>query len=788
MGALKAISGLFGRVWGLLLLQRAAQHFQQSRFEAARRFAEQALGVFRQTGFRWGEEAALGNLGLVYYETGEPHKAIACFEESLKIIEEIDDRQGRVRTLGYLGAAYTELGQYAKAIEYHRRSLQLTAAIKDKQGLAAALGNLSQTYMLLGEYRKALEYADASLTVIQEINYKLGEVRVLSYQGVIHNALNDIAAAIRAHEQSLALARSIGDQVGVGRALTNLGAAYMGERDTAKAIEYFEQSLPVKRAIGDRKGEVSALGNLALIHLSMGDGGKAIAQLRDVLELTRSIGDPRLTAMSLTQLGVALLSSGEPQAAEDSLLQAVSIWETTRAGLGVDDQNKVSLFERQEITYRALQQALVAQQKYDEALATCERGRARALVELLSHKLTAAEGGTHAVVSPSPQQIREIAADEQATLVEYSIIYRDLDALKEGEQHPNEIYIWVVSPAGDISFRATDVTPFQGQQHQDVVDFVGGARAALGVPNRDLEYVSAAHDATADEDADFLHQLYRLLIQPIANLLPTDPHARVIFIPHRELAAIPFPALLDANGNYLIERHTILTAPSIQSLTYAPLAARRHAAAGNRGRGALVVGNPLMPKVSLKPGEEPKQLPPLPYAEQEALKVAESLKADPLIGPGATKANVVGRMPGQRIIHLATHGLLDLVGYGMPGAVALTPADGDDGLLKSEEILDLRLDAELVVLSACNTGQGRMTGDGVIGLARAFITAGVSSVIVSLWSVADDSTAFLMIRFYEHLEGGCDKAAALRYAMLDTSARYLHPRDWAAFTLVGRAV
>jgi CHAT domain-containing protein/tetratricopeptide (TPR) repeat protein len=787
VGVLKAISGLFGRGRGLLLLQRAAQQFQQSRFDVARRSAEQALIAFRQSGFRWGEEAALGNLGLIYYETGEPHKAIACYDESLKIIEEINDRQGRVRTLGYLGAAYTELGQYAKAIEYQQRSLQLTAAINDKHGLASALGNLSQTYMLLGEYRKALEYADASLTVVREIGYELGEVRVLSYQGVIHNALSDTAAAIQAHKESLSLARDIGDQVGAGRALTNLGALYMGERDTAKAAKCFEQSLAVKRGVSDRKGEVSALGNLALIYLSKGDSGKAIAQLLEVLELARGIGDPRLMAMSLTQLGVALLSSGEPQAAEDTLRQAVSIWETTRAGLGVDDQNKVSLFERQEITYRALQQALVAQQKYDEALAACERGRARALVEVLSHRLTPAGGVMPAPVSPSPQQIREIAASEQATLVEYSISYRDLDALKDGEQRTNEIYIWVISPAGDISFRAADLTPFQGRQHLDVAALVGGARAALGVPERDLEYVPVSHDVTADEDADFLHYVYRLLIQPVANLLPADPNSRVIFIPHRELAAIPFPALQDADGKYLIKSHTVLTAPSIQTLDYAAQAARRHAA-GNAGRGALVVGNPLMPKVSLKPGEDPVQLSSLPYAEQEALKVAESLKTEPLIGPSATKANVVGRMPGQLIIHLATHGLLDLVGYGMPGAVVLTPAAGDDGLLKSEEILDLSLDAELVVLSACNTGQGRMTGDGVVGLARAFIAAGVPSVVVSLWSVADDSTAFLMTRFYEHLRGGCDKAAALRNAMLDTSAMYPHPRDWAPFTLVGRAV
>jgi CHAT domain-containing protein len=139
-----------------------------------------------------------------------------------------------------------------------------------------------------------------------------------------------------------------------------------------------------------------------------------------------------------------------------------------------------------------------------------------------------------------------------------------------------------------------------------------------------------------------------------------------------------------------------------------------------------------------------------------------------------------------RIVHLATHGLLDdFKGQGVPGAIALAPSGNDSGLLTSSEILDLKLNAELVVLSACDTGRGRITGDGVIGLSRSLITAGVPSVIVSLWSVPDAPTASLMTEFYSQMQQNPDKAQSLRSAMLTTMKQHPNPRDWAGFTLIG---
>jgi CHAT domain-containing protein len=201
-----------------------------------------------------------------------------------------------------------------------------------------------------------------------------------------------------------------------------------------------------------------------------------------------------------------------------------------------------------------------------------------------------------------------------------------------------------------------------------------------------------------------------------------------------------------------------------------------------------VAGNPKMPAVVLQPGEPPEALPPLPGAEQEARAIAQLLQTQALIGPTATETAIVQRLPEAQWVHLATHGLLDdAVSWGLPGAIALAPSPQDDGLLTAEEILKLPLKAELVVLSACDTGRGRITGDGVIGLSRSLLTAGARNVLVSLWAVPDTPTTALMTEFYRQITAGRGKAQALRQAILALKQQEPNPLAWAAFTLIGTA-
>jgi CHAT domain-containing protein len=284
-----------------------------------------------------------------------------------------------------------------------------------------------------------------------------------------------------------------------------------------------------------------------------------------------------------------------------------------------------------------------------------------------------------------------------------------------------------------------------------------------------------------------LKQLHELLIEPIADLLPSNPEAKVVFVPHKELFLVPFAALIDSKDKYLIEKHTIITAPSIQALD---VTRQKRQKQTGKSKLAVVVGNPTMPTIKRPNNQSPTQLNfNLPGAEREGKEVAQLLNAEFLTGNQATKAEVLKQLPNARYIHLATHGLLeDFASFGIPGAVALAPSNQDNGFLTSSEIQELNLQAELAVLSACDTGGGDITGDGVVGLSRALIVAGVPSIVVSLWSIPDAETAELMVEFYRNFqERKLDKAQALRQAMLEIMKTHPKPVDWAGFTLIGQS-
>jgi CHAT domain-containing protein/Flp pilus assembly protein TadD len=767
-------------------------------------YQQQRLAIARENKDRLGEGKSLGNLGLAYYNLGDYAKAIEYHQQSLAIARENKDRLGEGQSLGNLGLAYYNLGDYAKAIEYHQQSLAIAREIKDRNGEGNALGNLGNAYYSLGDYAKAIEYQQQRLAIAREIKDRNGEGNALGSLGLAYDALGDYAKAIEYQQQRLVIAREIKYRKGEGNALGNLGNAYSSLGDYAKAIEYQEQSLAIKREIKDRNGEGTALGNLGLAYSSLGDYAKAIDYYQQSLTIAREIKDRNGEGTALNNLGAALFKSGNLIEAEKTLRTGIELWESQRTRLGNNDAYKISIFEGQASTYRLLQKVLIAQNKTNDALEVSERGRARAFVELLTTRLSPVEGQLQKVDPPTIEQIKQIAKVQNFTLVQYSIIYDDFKVQGKEQTQESKLYIWVIKPTGEVNFRNVDLTPLWQKQDTSLSDLVTNARESIGV-SRSLLVVGPDPEGVKNAEAQAtkrLQQLHQLLIEPIANLLPTDPNAHVTFIPQASLFLAPFPALQDASGKYLIEQHTILTAPSIQVLDLTHKQRQQQVGAYSRtplqGNDALVVGNPTMPSIVTTIGEKPQQLRALPGAEREAKAIAPLLNTQPLIGNQATKTVVEQLMPKARIIHLATHGLLDNV-QGLQSAIALAPdassltkgggQDRVNGLLTAAEIFSLKLNAELVVLSACDTGRGKLVGDGVIGLSRSLISAGTSSVMVSLWAVSDDSTAYLMTEFYKNIQHNSNKAQALRQAMLSTMKKgeYSNPRQWAAFTLIGEA-
>ncbi|MEG4519920.1 MULTISPECIES: tetratricopeptide repeat protein [unclassified Microcoleus] len=734
-------------------------------------FYEQYLEISREIGDRQGEAASLGSLGSAYQSLRQYHRAIAFHEQDLEISQEIGDRQGEANSLGNLGSAYNSLGQYQQAIAFHEQSLEIKREIGNRQGEANSLGNLGSAYNSLGQYHRAIEFHEQSLEIEREIGDRQGEATSLGNLGSAYNSLGQFHRAIEFYEQYLEIEREIGNRQGEAASLGNLGIAYNSLGQFHRAIEFHQHCLEISREIGNRQGEAISLCSLGIAYDSLGQFHSAIEFKQQSLEIQREIGDRQGESISLNNLGLTLLKTNQFAEAEIALFASIKIHETLRSEL-VNNDHKASIFETQISGYRLLQQILAAQTKFDEALEISEMSRTRAFVELLRQTLLTndlpANDQTNKLSIP---QIQEIARDRNSTIVEYSIV-------------DPEIYIWVIQPNGNITHRAANLEPLN-QQNQTLKQIILKTRVSIGTEETDDKgnKIQLESQYNRDETGSFplLQLLHQILIEPIIDLLPTDANSPIIFVPHYDLFLVPFAALQDSKNRYLIENHTILTSPSIQVLEIT----REHQ---NRVRGlrqaALIVGAPT---IATKFKEKPYELKQLSRAKEAAEAIAATLGTQAISGENATKVAILDKMLNTRIVHLSAHGLLDdFQGSGIPGAIILAPSgDSDDGALIAAEILQLNLDSELVVLSACSTGRGKINGDGVIGLSRCFIVAGVPSIIVSLWNMGAISAKLLMTEFYQNLARGDNRAAALRCAMLTTKARFPSPIAWAAFTLIG---
>jgi len=754
-------------------------------------YFQQALTIAKEINSRQTAEFSLINLGTAYFFLRDYPQAIKYQQQALTLAQELKNRQQEGEAYNHLGMTYFALGDYTKTIEYQQQYLNISQELKNRQGEGKALGNLGNAYFAIGDYLQAIEYQQKWLAIAQEIKDRPSEVKALGGLGNAYISIQKYSEAIKYHQQSLAIAQEIKDRQSEAKALGSLGLIAFSLGYYPEAIRYEQEWLTIAREIKDRQSEGRALGSLGLAAFALGDYSQAIDYQQQSLAIARATKNPQDEGEALNNLGLTFYKSGNFATAEKHLLDGIKVYESLRDSLGAND-NKISLIEKQATAYRTLQQVLIAQNQTDAALEVAERGRARAFIELVANRLSGNSKQPIAIPLPQIAEIKQIAQAQNATLVEYSIVYDYFKVDNTQDWYESELYIWVVKPTGEVTFRQVDLKPLWQKKKTSLSELVFYNRSSMGV--RGLPLRSIAVEPLSEEElqklqgseSENLHQLHQLLIQPVADLLPTNPQDPVIFIPQGSLFLVPFPALKDTNGKYLIEKHTVLTAPSIQVLALTRQQRQKIESRQGQKKEFLVVGNPTMPKIKTDGGKDEIQLPPLPGAEAEAKAIAPLLNTQALTGNQATKLAILPLMPKAQIIHLATHGLLDDV-RGIGSAIALAPSAQDSGLLTAEEILDLKLNAELVVLSACDTGRGKITGDGVVGLSRSLITAGVPSVLVSLWSVDDNSTKELMTEFYSQINQRPNKAQALRAAMLTTMKKHPQPKYWAAFTLIGEA-
>ncbi len=741
-------------------------------FYAAVDSYQKSLEIWRSLKDRRQEATLLSKLGRIYYSINGNDHTMKYYEQALPIFRELNDREQEGIALSYIGRVHQYYDRHPQAIELQELSLAIAREVKNRQNEGIAANDLAKSLHALKEFKRAQQLSEFALQVAREVKSQLAEENSLANLGKIYESLGAYQKAIDSQNQRLLITRELKYSQNEAEAFENLGSIYHRMKDYNRSIESYQQALSIYlkiNAIDYKPSRVlESLGNVAQ---ESGNHPQAIEfyqrYFKYHLDRGRAMGgegNQRYRVMS--GLGVSLAKVGKLTESESFLKKAIDEADMFRTARFQQeeasvDNTRVILAERQLANYRLLQQILVQQNRVEDALEIAEQGRSRSFVELLAERLgtqvpnlskTEVENLAKA---PKIETIRRIAKEQNATLVEYSII------------SPEELYIWIIKPNGEIKFQISQLA-----KTEPIEQIIADSRSSIAVVYPE----KTKPKPTSDTDVT-LRELHKTLIRPIASELPTDSNQRIIFIPQGELFFVPFAAIQDEQGKYLIEKHTISTAPSIQTLQLT----REKSKLANANGPVLVVGDPLMPNFNGVP------LEPLSGAKQEAIDIASLFKTQPILGAQATKSTVLNRMQGASIIHLATHGLLATVKGKTPGAIALAPDGSDDGLLSSSELFDLKLNANLAVLSACDTGRGDIKGDGVIGLSRSLIAAGVPSVVVSLWAVNDESTTVLMSDFYTHLKTNPNKAQAIRQAMLNTMKKYPNPRYWAAFTLIGES-
>ena len=755
-----------------------------------------ALLLWRAVGDRYGEAITLNNIGSTYQGIGEPDSALAYDRRAMTLSHAVGDSVGEAITINNIGGIFWRTGQQDSALAYYHLALPILRAVGDRIGEGTVLNNIGLVYRDIGQPDSALAYFHRALLPSQAAGDRMGEAQTLSNIGLVFGDIHRPDSALVYDRQALAIQHAIGDQAGEAVTLNNIGRTFFGADEADSALTYFRQALSRSRAAGDPRQEAVSLSNLGVLFADIGRQDSALVQYRAALPIISAVGDRAAEAMVLANIAFEYRAVAQLDSAVAYYDRSTALWISVSRRAGSDfnqlsfNETSASIYENWTLAWLArasfggagpaTRNAVNSDSAAYGALAASERGRARALLDLMRDTVARIAPG-----ADLPAEGARLAASlrrrHSAALVYVST--------------PDTLIVWLLPSRGEVQvFR-------RAMDRDTVAAQIGRLRRSLGVDHgRSPEVEGDAGRAGAAADPAAWRRSSEALG---ASVLPPDlireleGEREIVIVPTGALALVPFTALpASSGGPPLGARWAIRYAPSLATLDQAEARTSVTSSAANTAalRPALVVGNPSMPVVRLSSGTR-ERLSPLPGAEKESREIAARLGVEALTGAAASEAAVLRALPGAPVVHLATHGFAySSEAQARNSFVALAPDSVHDGLLTVGTILDtpsLQLSADLVVLSACQTGLGDLKqAEGTVGLQRAFLARGARSVLVSLWSVSDASTRALMTSFYRHWLKDADhpdKAESLRRAQEDVrhTKGWEDPRYWASFQLVG---
>lgn len=733
---------------------------------------------------------------------GEIQDAVIAYETALRTLENRtgSDADSIVDRLSQVGKGFYNNPQPVPDL-YRPKVGETLKADEDDPTLAIKLWlNIGNTYLrqpqegpALNAYEQALKYPEIAANPLLKAYAIANRGEIHRRQGKVDIAETELTEAIQLLDQH-------GDALEKRRALAFLAGIARDRLQFDEAITLYQQALSLYQKANNALGMGRTYAGLARVYLEQKRYPDAQQTFQQALQLAQAQNDGETLWLSYWGLGCCQHIAGEFKEAIVSFEKSLDLIHERQGALRTDE-GKVTFLDSVKDVYDKLltvhlELAKTGGENYQAALEVAENARGRSLLDLMggnerrswpTDRTKAAKGiDVRQSARGSGSNPPDLEAEENQPIRELLplarlIFYVLLDRTAVFAVTPNgEVYGHVVEVGCDeIEARVALL-----RRALKVDEATRGLELRLMVP------LPGPVEVPPINYEILLRELYAELIAPVADKLPTNGTPLVIE-PHEALWLVPFAALQLADGTWMGDQWPLFYAASAQTLDEI----RREPCYATLDKSKiLVVGNPVMPKVTTQEGFE-ITLNPLPGSEQEARSIGEFLGVREhtlLIGAEATEASVKTLASNHNILHLATHGFA-YTEDPLASFVALSPTQTDNGLLTAREVAsNASLPADLVVLSACQTGLGRISGDGMLGLSRAFLIAGARTILVSQWSVSDKATAHLMVAFYKHyfsLETP-NKAVALQKAMqsLRVQPEYSHPLYWVPFVLVGAEI
>lgn len=812
-----------------------------------------ALALARAVGDRTAEARSLSAVGVAHSFRGQEQAALGVHLEALGIAQTVGDRQSEAVALNGIGQAYEGIGKKPVALDHYGQALRLFLNNESLDFAAGTEYRVARVYRLTGDIQQALTHYRRCITLSRRANKKRIEAYALTDIAAIYHAKGRRGETLNEYHKVLELYRQVGDRRGQSIVLNSIGDLASESGDKRKALFFYKQALELMQVAGNRDAEASILYNASLAARDSGALEEAINYAEQSIQLVETlrtyVTGPDLRSSYVASVhkyyghyvdllmrldrqmpgqqyaAAALLASERARAR--SLLEILA-----ETGRDIRRGAEPGLLERERElqqmlrlkAQRQMQLASNAETVAEAAETARELRQLTAEYQVVQAQIREQNPRYATLTQPRPVSLGDIQAelhDENTALLEYEL----------GEE---KSYLWMVTASSINSYELPSRAVLE-ERARELYGLLTSRQSVDGKIDAAYQARVAVSDEVYEEKALVLS---RLLLGPVGPQLNGQ---RLLIVAEGVLHYIPFEALPvpDAESGearpkredvpdskerpLLVSRHEIINLPSISAL----ITLRRERSHINSAPGLVaVLADPVYetndPRVSkaehLLASVAPREpedaapvrralrdfdgftgtagIPRLRHTSDEAdsiMSLAPSGQGMMVKGFEASRETAMSPRLGQyQIIHFATHGIVNSEHPELSGIVlSLVNKEGGqaDGFLQLHDIYNLDLPAELVVLSACNTGLGEnVKGEGLVGLTRVFLHAGSKSVVASLWKVDDEATAELMRHFYkEMVEGGLPPAAALRLAKeaVRRQKRWHAPYYWAGFVIQG---